>query len=44
MDNFPEIILSIYGLAGLVVLIIIIYLIIRRVKISKKEDFEKRDN
>jgi hypothetical protein len=44
MDNFTEIMLSIYGLAGLVVLIIIIYLIIRRIRISKEEDFEKRDN
>ena len=44
MDTATSLILSLYGLAGLGILVVIVYLIIRRIKIKKKEDFEKRDN
>jgi len=44
METFTEILLSIYGVIGLAVLVIIVYLIFRRIEIKKKEDFEKRDN
>lgn len=39
-----ELFFGIYGLFWLAVIVIIIYLIIRRVKLKKQEDFEKRDN
>lgn len=38
------IILAIYGLGGIAILMILIYLIIRRIRIKEKEDFEYRDN
>lgn len=44
LDNIGKIILSIYGLTGLIVLIIIIFLIVRRSRIRKQETFEKREN
>ena len=44
MNTASTIILGVYGLAGLAIVILIVYLIIRRIKIKKDEDFEKRDN
>ncbi len=44
MEDIPGIILGIYGVAAVVVIGLIIYLIIRRINIKDKEDFEKRDN
>jgi len=34
----------IYGLFGLAVVVLLIYLLIKRLDNEKKEDFEKRDN
>lgn len=39
-----KIILMVYGAAMLVALFIIVFLIFRRMKIRKRETFEKRDN
>ena len=44
METFPIIILGIYGLAGLTIGGLLIYLGIRRFKIRDRENFEKRDN
>ncbi len=44
MDWVAEIILCTEGFVFLGILILIIILAIRRVKIKKKETFEKRDN
>jgi prolipoprotein diacylglyceryltransferase len=44
MDNIGEFILSAYGIFIGICLIIIIFLIIRRVRIKKTEDFEQRKN
>lgn len=44
MDSFSKILLSIYGLAGLIVLILIIYLIFRRIEKKKNKTLGKRDN
>jgi len=44
MDSLGELILSIYGVLLGVAIILIIFLIIRRIKIKKSEDFEKRNN
>ncbi|MFK8038911.1 MAG: hypothetical protein AB8B74_11510 [Crocinitomicaceae bacterium] len=40
----PFIILGIYALFGIIAFGILIYLIIRRVKIKESENFEDRDN
>ncbi|HPG11329.1 MAG TPA: FeoB-associated Cys-rich membrane protein [Chitinophagaceae bacterium] len=44
MNSFPELILMIYGVIGIIVLGILVYLIYRRIQDKKNEDFEKRDN
>jgi len=44
MNIIPQIIIAAQILFFIVALILIIYLIFRRIKISKEEDFEKRDN
>jgi uncharacterized membrane protein len=44
MEALPKVILSIHGLIWFSVVVILILLIVRRVKIRKKEDFEKREN
>ena len=40
----PFIILFIYLMAGLIVLFLLIYFIMKRIEDKEKEDFEKRDN
>ena len=44
MNNVPELILTIYGGIGIIVLGLLIYFIIKRIQEKSKEDFEKRDN
>lgn len=44
MDPIVAALFGIEGLIMLAVLIIVIVLIIRRIRIKKQEDFEKRDN
>ncbi len=44
MDAIAKVIFGLEGLFFLVSVVLIIYLIFRRISISKKEDFEKRDN
>ena len=44
MGSLMKIILSVYGLITAAVIIILIALIVRRVRMKKKEDFEKRTN
>jgi hypothetical protein len=44
MDRIGEIILGLYALAALVIIVLLIYLIDRRIKIKRKENFEDRDN
>lgn len=44
MSSIVKIVLSIYGLFIGVVIILVIYLIIKRIKAKKLENFEKRDN
>lgn len=43
-SSFARLIIGLQGLAFLAALIIIVYLIIRKSKIRKQENFEKRDN
>lgn len=44
MNFWGKVILNVYGILIGVVIIILIYLIFRRIKAKKLEDFEKRDN
>ena len=44
MDFPAMIILGIYGFGFLVIIILLIYLIFRRVNIKETEDFENREN
>jgi hypothetical protein len=44
MDTINTIILSVHGLIWGSALIILIFLIIRRVRLKKEENFEDRDN
>ena len=44
MDAFVAIFLSIQAFVYLGLAIAIVYLIFRRLKLKKEEDFEKRDN
>lgn len=44
MDGITALFLGIQGLVWLALAVILIFLIVRRIKIKKKEDFEKRDN
>lgn len=41
MSNIDSIIVSVYSGIGIICLITIIVLVIRRIRIKKKEDFEK---
>jgi len=44
MDAIPFLMLGFYGLGFLTILIIIFFLIVKRVKDKKKETFEDRNN
>jgi hypothetical protein len=44
MDPVGKIFLWVYGLAAVIFIVLIVYLVIRRVRIKKNESFEKRDN
>lgn len=44
MDWIATLVLSVHGIIWGGALIIIIFLIFRRIKLKKKEDFEQRDN
>ncbi|WP_262485621.1 hypothetical protein [Crocinitomix algicola] len=44
MDVVTKIVFGIHGIIWGVGLILIIYLIFRRIRIKKEEDFEERDN
>jgi hypothetical protein len=44
MDMITSIILSIEGAVFLTLIVITVFLIVRRVRIKKDENFEKRDN
>jgi len=44
MGLAEKILFSVYGLAFLALLIILIYLLFRRLEIREKENFEKREN
>jgi uncharacterized membrane protein len=44
MTRIANIILTIEGLVALIFIVLIVYLIIRRINIKQEEDFEKRDN
>jgi len=44
METMHYVIWGAYGLFGAISLVLIIYLAVRRLKIRKKENFEKRDN
>jgi len=44
MDPIGKTVLTLYGLGIFVVAILLIYLIIRRINIKDREDFEKRNN
>lgn len=40
----PFFILFLYFMAGLIVLFLLVYFIIKRIEDKEREDFEKRDN
>ncbi len=42
MDTAPMILLSFYGLFGIVTVVLLIYVLIQR--LNQKDDFEDRDN
>jgi len=44
MPNFAKIVLSAYGLAFAIAIILLVILIVRRIRIKKRESFENRDN
>tara|TARA_B100000315_G_scaffold260546_1_gene322770 strand:+ start:11618 stop:11752 length:135 start_codon:yes stop_codon:yes gene_type:complete len=44
MERFTEIVFGFYGLILGSALLILIYLIVKRIKIKKKENFEDRNN
>jgi hypothetical protein len=44
MDTIPIIILTLYGVAAIVVIVLLIYLIRRRIRIKREENFEQRSN
>ena len=44
MDWVGKTVISLYGLAIAVCAVLIVYLIVRKQKIRKTENFEKRDN
>lgn len=44
MNSFAKIIIGMEGLFFVIVIILLIYLIIRRINIRETEDFEDRDN
>lgn len=44
MNALVKAIFGFYGLAFVVCIVLLVFIIIRRSKIKKKENFEKRDN
>lgn len=44
MDPVGRTVLCIYGIIAGIIVIVIVILIFRRIRIRKKEDFEKREN
>ncbi|WP_256367566.1 hypothetical protein [Lentimicrobium sp. S6] len=44
MEFSSIIILAVYGFGFITVIILLIYLLFRRIKIKETEDFEERDN
>lgn len=44
MGFIPKLIAGLYGIGTVVFVILIVYLIVRRIKIKKTETFGKRDN
>lgn len=44
MEILPKIVVATQGILFVVIVVILIFLIVRRVRIKKNEDFEKRDN
>ncbi len=44
MDPAAKVIIWIYGTIAAISLVLVIYFIMRRIEIKKKEDFEARDN
>jgi uncharacterized membrane protein YuzA (DUF378 family) len=44
MDEVAQVIVGVYILIGIASLVIIIYLISKRIEDKKREDFEDRDN
>jgi uncharacterized membrane protein len=44
MDTPAIVIMSLYGLGFIIMVILLIYLIFRRIHIKESEDFEKRNN
>jgi len=44
MDPAAKVILWIYGTVTAIVIVLLIFLIKRRIEIKKKENFEERDN
>lgn len=44
MDNFTKLILILEGLLLAAIVVVIIYLIVRRIRTKENEDFENRDN
>ncbi len=44
MDTVSKVLFSVYGIALLIVLVILVYLIVKRIDTKEREDFEKRSN
>jgi hypothetical protein len=44
MDSIGKIIIGVEGLIFVIVIVILIYLVIRRIRIKETENFEDRDN
>jgi len=44
MDNVANIMVALYGLGITALAVLLIYLIFKRIKDRKKENFERRDN
>jgi hypothetical protein len=44
MDSIGKIIIGVEGLIFVIVIILLIYLVVRRIRIKETENFEDRDN
>lgn len=44
MEATTNIIISIYALGFIIVVLLLVYLLMRRINIKEREDFEERDN